>query len=134
MAEDCIFCRIVSGNVPSYNVYEDADFIGFLDIRPLTRGNCLLIPKKHYHWTYEVPNFGEYFEAARKIGVAAQKAFGAEWVCFLTLGLEVPHAHIRGIPRYKQDLHGIVVDINKWETFPGEEMKEIAAKIAAELE
>ncbi len=45
--EDCIFCKIVKGEIPSYKVYEDANFMAFLDIRPLTKGNCLVIPKKH---------------------------------------------------------------------------------------
>ena len=131
--DDCIFCKIIKKEIPAYLVYEDNDFFSFLDIRPLTRGNCLVIPKKHYHWVYDVPNFGEYFEVARKIGRAAQNAFGAEWICFLTLGLEVPHAHIRVIPRYKNDLHGVVVDIGKWEEFSEDEMKKISEAIKEKL-
>jgi len=45
--EDCIFCRIVKGELPSYRVYEDQDYFGFLDIFPMVRGQTLLIPKKH---------------------------------------------------------------------------------------
>ncbi len=127
--EDCIFCKIVKGEIPSYKVYEDANFMAFLDIRPLTKGNCLVIPKKHYHWVYEVPDFGEYFEVAKKVGLSAKKAFSAEWISFLTLGLEVPHAHIRVIPRYKKDLHGPLVDINTFEKISEDEMKEISDKI-----
>jgi len=127
--DDCIFCKIVKGKIPSYKLYEDKNFLSFLDIRPLTKGNALVIPKKHYHWTYSVPNFGKYFEVAKKVGLASQKAFGAEWICFLTLGLEIPHAHIRVIPRYKKDLHGVVVDINVLERFDENEMKKIAKKI-----
>jgi histidine triad (HIT) family protein len=126
---NCLFCKIVKGEIPSYKVYEDDNFLSFLDIRPLTKGNALVIPKKHYHWTYDVPSFGEYFEVAREVGLASKRAFGAEWISFLTLGLEVPHAHIRVIPRYKDDLHEIVVDINVFEKFDEYEMKEIAKKI-----
>lgn len=126
---DCIFCKIVKGEIPCYKVYEDKSFFAFLDIRPLTKGNCLVVPKKHCRWTYEVPNFGEYFEVAKKVGLAAQKAFSAEWVCFLTLGLEVPHAHIRVIPRYKDDLHDVVIDLDKYEKLDERQMKEIASKI-----
>lgn len=126
---DCIFCKIVKGEIPSHKVYEDKDFLAFLDIRPLTKGNCLVIAKEHRRWVYDIPNFGEYFEVAKKVGLGAQKAFGAEWVCFLTLGLEIPHAHIRVIPRYSKDLHGVVVDIKKWENFSEEQMNEITQAI-----
>lgn len=127
--QDCVFCKIVRGEIPCYKVYEDEDFLGFLDIRPLTKGNTLIIPKKHYHWVDDVPNFGDYFEVAKKIGLAAKKAFGAEWICYLTLGLEVSHAHIRVIPRYPDDLHGVVVDLEKIEKIPENEMRKIATKL-----
>ncbi|MBI2543539.1 MAG: HIT domain-containing protein [Candidatus Aenigmarchaeota archaeon] len=133
MEQKCIFCAIVANQIPALKVYEDDNFIAFLDIRPLTKGNCLVIPKKHYIWTYDVPNFGDYFEVARKVGLAAQKAFGAKWICFLTLGLEVQHAHIRVVPRYEKDLHGIVVDINVNEKFSEEEMKEIAEELKSAI-
>lgn len=129
MIKDCIFCKIVEGQIPSYKVYDGEDFMAFLDIRPLTKGNSLIIPKKHHVWVYDVDNFGEYFEVARKVGFATQEAFNADWLCFLTLGLEVPHAHIRVIPRYKNDLHKEVVDLSKIEKFSEEEMKNIAEKI-----
>ncbi|OGM22269.1 hypothetical protein A2863_02910 [Candidatus Woesebacteria bacterium RIFCSPHIGHO2_01_FULL_38_9b] len=127
--KDCIFCKIVKGEIPAYKVYEDKDFLSFLDIKPLTKGNALVIPKKHYRWTYNIPNFGEYFEVAKKVALAAQDAFKAEWICFLTLGFEVPHAHIRVIPRYNKDLHGTVIDPNVYENFSKEEMEKIAEQI-----
>lgn len=120
--------------MPSYKVYEDADFMAFLDIRPLTKGNCLVIPKKHYRWVFDVPNFGAYFEVARKVGLASQEAFDSKWISLLTLGWEVPHAHIRVIPRYEHDLHGPVVDIDKFEKFSDDEMKKISANIKALIE
>jgi histidine triad (HIT) family protein len=126
---DCVFCRIISGELPSRKVYENNDFLGFLDIRPLTRGNCLVIPKKHYRWVDEVPNFGEYFETARKIGLVAKKALGAEWVSYITIGKEIEHAHIRVIPRYKNDLHSDLVEMNKIEPLTEAELDEIADKL-----
>lgn len=133
MSGNCIFCKIVKGELPCYKVYEDNDFLSFLDIRPLTRGNCLVVPKKHVKWTYDVENFGDYFEVAKKVGLAAQKAFTSKWISFLTLGLEVPHAHIRMIPRYEKDLHGPVVDIDVFEKFSEDEMQKIADKIKENL-
>lgn len=131
--DDCIFCKIVAGELPSYKVYEDDGFLAFLDIRPLTKGNCLVIPKKHYRWVYDVPNFGAYFEVGKKVGLAALSAFGAHRIQFLTLGMEVPHAHIRVIPRYEKDLHGPVVDIKTFENYSEEQMNEIAASLKANL-
>lgn len=133
MPSECIFCKIVSKQIPGYTVYEDDKFLSFLDIHPLTKGNCLVIPKKHYQWTYDVPEFGDYFEIAKKVGLAAQKAFSAEWICFLTLGLEVPHAHIRVIPRYPGDKHGEVVNLSLTENYSTKQMAAIATKITANL-
>jgi histidine triad (HIT) family protein len=130
---DCIFCKIAQGTVPSYTVYEDENFLGFLDIAPLNPGNVLLIPKKHYQWVYDVPAFGEYWEAAKKIALAAQKAVGAHSINFLTLGYEVPHAHIRIIPRFDNDGHTDGIRINAVKKIPNEEMVAIAQKIKKEL-
>lgn len=131
--DDCVFCKIAKREIPAYKVYEDDDFLAFLDIRPLTRGNTLVVPKTHYRWVDDVPNFGDYFEVAKKAGLAAKKALGAAWVCYLTLGQEVPHAHIRVVPRYSGDLHGIVVDLEKIEKFSSEEMEEIACQLKAAI-
>ncbi len=100
---NCVFCKIVREEIPSYKVYEDDDFIIILDTHPATRGHMLAIPKKHYRWTYDVPNFGEYWEVARKVGQRAMKALGAEWLNFLTHG-GVQHAHIHILPRYEMDV------------------------------
>ena len=127
---ECVFCQIVKGKIPSYTVYQDKDFVAFLDVRPLTKGNTLVIPKQHYRWVMDVPNFGAYWEVAKKVGRASEKALVAEWVSFVTLGLEVAHAHIRVVPRYKGDLHSVVIDIDKYERLSREEMKKIAAKLA----
>lgn len=131
--EQCIFCRIVKGELPSYKAYEDSDFLGFLDINPLNPGNVLLIPKKHYQWVYDVPEFGAYFEAAKKIGLAAKEATGAHSINFLTLGYEVPHAHIRIIPRFDNDGHTDGIRLSAVKKIPPEEMKAIAEKISSLL-
>ena len=90
---ECVFCRIVSGELPCYRVYEDKDFLGFLDIKPLSPGNSLIIPKKHYRWVYDVPNFGEYWEVAKIVSLATKRVIkGCDSIGYLTLGYEVPHA------------------------------------------
>ncbi|MGB4965754.1 MAG: HIT domain-containing protein, partial [Microgenomates group bacterium] len=51
--DTCIFCKIAAGEIPSYKVYEDEYFVGFLDAYPISKGHALLVPKKHYRWTYD---------------------------------------------------------------------------------
>ena len=127
--DDCVFCRIVKGEIPCYKIYEDNNFLGFLDIRPLTKGNSLLISKEHYRWVYDVPDFGNYWEAAKKVALSTIKILGAERVTFLTLGMEVPHAHIRIIPRYNNDKQSIIPNLDIVEKIEKEEMQKIAEEI-----
>jgi histidine triad (HIT) family protein len=91
---NCIFCKIVKGEIPSYKVYEDDSFLAFLDINPRAPGHVQVIPKEHHRWVWDVPNVGDYFEIARKVARAEQKAFGVEMIRSQVFGDEVPHAHI----------------------------------------
>ena len=91
---DCVFCEIVEGKIPAEKVYEDNEFLAFLDIHPLSPGHTLIIPKKHYRWVWEVPNAGDFFEVVKKIALAQQKAFDTDWILSKIVGDEVPHAHI----------------------------------------
>ena len=101
--DDCVFCKIVKGELPSSKVYEDDDFLAFLDIRPLSPGHTLIIPKHHYRWVWDVPNVGAYFEVVKKIALAQQRAFGAsEEIHSKVVGEEVPHAHVWLFPDPKQ--------------------------------
>jgi histidine triad (HIT) family protein len=99
--ENCVFCKIVAGKIPSHKVYEDESFIGFLDINPRAPGHTLVIPKEHHRWVWDVPNAGGYFEAARKVAQAQKKAFGVELIHGRIYGEEVPHAHIWVYPDEK---------------------------------
>lgn len=101
--ENCIFCKIVAGEIPSYKVYEDENFLAFLDINPRAPGHVQIIPKKHHQWVWDVPNVGEYFEIARKIAKAQQKAFETEMILCRVTGEEIPHAHIWVYPGVKGD-------------------------------
>ena len=96
--EDCIFCKIVSGKIPAYKVYEDDDFVAFLDINPKAPGHVQVIPKKHYRWVWDVLNAGKYFEVAQKVAKAQQKAFESEAIWSRIMGDEIPHAHIWVFP------------------------------------
>lgn len=92
--ENCVFCKIIAGKIPAHKVYEDQEFLAFLDINPRAPGHVQIIPKDHYRWVWDVPNVGEYFKIARKIALAQQKAFGVEMVLSRITGEDVPHAHI----------------------------------------
>src|ERR1019366_6073524 len=96
--DNCIFCKIVSGEIPAIKIYEDEDFLALLDIHPQTPGHAQVIPKTHYRWVWDVPNVGVYFELVRKIALAQRKVFGTEWILSRIIGDEVPHAHIWVFP------------------------------------
>ncbi len=91
---NCIFCKIVNKQIPAEIVYEDEDFLAFMDINPRSAGHVQVIPKVHHRWVWDVPNVGEYFEVVSKIARAQQKAFRQEGVWSRVTGEDVPHAHI----------------------------------------
>lgn len=102
---DCIFCKIVKKEIPAHIIYEDDDFLAFLDIHPHTPGHVQVIPKKHYRWVWDLPdnseaspNIGKYFEVVRKIALAQQKAFKTDWILSKIVGDEISHAHIWVFP------------------------------------
>src|SRR5262249_30433983 len=92
--ESCVFCKIVQGGTPATKIYEDDNFLAFLDIHPESPGHAQVIPKAHHRWVWDVPNIGAYFEVVRKVAKAQQKAFDTEWILSKTVGDEILHAHI----------------------------------------
>ncbi|MEI8248919.1 MAG: HIT domain-containing protein [Candidatus Taylorbacteria bacterium] len=97
----CIFCKIVSRDIPTHIVYEDDDFLAFLDIHPQSPGHVQVIPKTHYRWVWDVPNTASYFEVVTKIAHAQQRAFHTDWILSKIVGDEVEHAHIWVFPNSK---------------------------------
>ena len=67
MDDNCIFCKIVEGYIPSYKIYETDNFLAFLDIAQFSEGHTLVIPKTHYRFVWDVPNIGEYFQVVQKV-------------------------------------------------------------------
>ena len=80
--------------MPAHKVYEDEQFIAFLDIRPLSTGHTLVIPKTHYRFVWDVANIGEYFVVVQKIAKALQNISGTDEIFMKVIGEEVPHAHV----------------------------------------
>lgn len=95
---DCVFCRIVRGEIPSEKILETTDFLVFLDINPRAPGHALVIPKVHHRWIWDVPQYTEYCEIARTIARAQQKAFNTDAIMLRVTGDEVAHAHIWVLP------------------------------------
>lgn len=107
---DCIFCKIVKGEIESEKVYEDDNFIGFFDIRPVSEGHTLIIPKKHYETILDMPNTvgNELVEALKKVALdlinkGKAEGFNIVQSNYRVAQQEVPHLHFHIIPRRKGD-------------------------------
>jgi len=105
--DDCIFCKIVAGEIPSAKVYEDEHVYAFLDISQVTTGHTLVIPKVHTTDIFETPAeiAGELFSRVPKIANAIKQVYNPEGVNLLNnngifAGQSVYHLHIHIIPRY----------------------------------
>jgi histidine triad (HIT) family protein len=125
---ESIFTKIVKGELPSYQVAEDADFLAFLDIHPLTKGHTLVIPKKEIDYIFDIPEplYSGLWKFAKSVARKIEKVIPCERVGIAVVGLEVPHAHIHLIPiRQISDM-----DFSRPKlTLSPEELKEIAEKI-----
>lgn len=92
--DDCIFCKIVRKEIPAHIVFENDEHLAFLDIRPLSAGHTLVIPKTHHRFVWDVENIAGYFIVVQKIAKALQKVSGTDEVFMKVIGEEVPHAHV----------------------------------------
>jgi len=133
--DNCIFCKIIDGSIPSTVVYEDADFKAIMDISPAAKGHVLILPKKHCADLLSIdPDVAsKALMIASKIANAQKKAFNCDGINLLQNSGEaawqsVFHLHIHLIPRYKDDK--VMVP---WEhlSYTDGEAEEYAAKIRA---
>ena len=130
---DCIFCRIVDGEIPSYKVYEDEDFLAFLDIRPVNKGHCLVIPKQHFVRVTDMPDqlLARELPLVKMIAQALVQATGISDFDLLNTngaqaGQVVFHHHMHIIPRKTGD--GLTFKIDPVEYAEGEP-QELAEKV-----
>ena len=114
--KDCIFCKIANKEIQKELIYEDENFIAFLDISPRAEGHTLIIPKKHYKTLLDMPNTlgNELQEAIKKISLDLTKQGKAQGFNILTnvnevAGQVVHHLHVHIIPRKKDDGIGYIV-------------------------
>ena len=114
---DCIFCKIVAGEIPCYKIYEDENYLAFLDLFPKTTAQMLVIPKKHYPWVWDVPTLGSYYEVVGKI-VNRIREVSQIPVRQMVYGFQVPHAHIQIRPGRQNDRDGSQADeatLREWQ-------------------
>ena len=109
MSKGCILCQIVKGKLPSYKVYEDDKVLGILDIYPIAKGHCLVIPKKHIVWYTDLTknDYETFSKAMRIVARKLKKAFKARYVTILIRGLRIPHLHAHLIPGIKGEVSAI---------------------------
>ncbi|HIH12194.1 TPA: HIT family protein [Candidatus Woesearchaeota archaeon] len=117
--DDCLFCTIIAGKIPSYKVYEDEDTLAFLDIKPHAKGHTVVIPKVHAETTFDLTDtqlqelmVDVQNTLARINDVLHPDGFNVGWNHNTAGGQVVPHLHIHIFPRYKNDgggsMHSII--------------------------
>jgi len=136
MSEDCIFCKIVNGELSCYKIWEDEDFLAFLDINPVSRGHVLVIPKRHYENISDCDDetLGKLNVVCKKIGLMLKDKLGATGVNIVNASgkdaqQSVFHLHYHVVARYPED--GMDLWFHGKEKF-GNQLEEIAKKICGE--
>jgi len=126
---DCIFCKLVAGEIPSIKIFENDHVLAFMDIAPLVKGHALVIPKAHHNPLSETPDevLAQVIAVVRLIAQAQQEGLGADGVNIhqangAVAGQVVPHLHFHVIPRFKQDGHHW-----NWTPHPYADLSEAAA-------
>jgi len=135
---DCIFCKIVSGDIPSVKVYEDDRVFAFMDINPMNDGHLLIIPKAHAATIHEIAetDFLAVMSATRKLAAAVQEALNPHGINLLQLNGKaanqvVPHLHVHIVPRWSGDK----LTVSRWDIVPGdmEKIKSVGKQIQKAL-
>ncbi|MBW1954577.1 MAG: HIT family protein [Deltaproteobacteria bacterium] len=136
---DCIFCKIIQGEIPSVKIYEDDCVFAFMDINPISTGHTLIIPKMHAENIWEIPeaDLAAIHVASKKIAQAMRNALDPLGVAALQLngrGVNqlVMHYHLHLIPRTAE---GPEIALTKWDLIPGNmaAIQKTGEKIAAAL-
>lgn len=135
--DNCIFCKIAAGEIPSAVLYEDDDFRVILDLGPASKGHALILLKEHYADIYEIPDelAGKAMKLAKKMAAAMTKALNCDGFNLVqnngeVAGQTVFHFHMHLIPRYKGDGVGLTWTPGK---LTDEVRDEIVEKVKAEL-
>ena len=110
VVDDCIFCKIIAGEIPSKTVYEDDNFKAILDISPASKGHVIILPKNHADNIFEISDedASGIMIVAKKIAAKLKKVFACDGINILqnngeVAGQTVFHLHVHVIPRYEND-------------------------------
>jgi histidine triad (HIT) family protein len=131
---ECIFCKIINGEIPAVKVLDEELVLAFMDINPSTRGHMLVVPKRHAENIFEISegDLTAVITAVKRCATAVKQALKAEGATILQLNGKasdqiVPHLHIHIMPRWEND----GLSISTWEMNPGdmEEITDIARRI-----
>ena len=134
MKEDCIFCKLANGIIPTRSIYEDKDFKVILDAAPATRGHALILPKEHADNLYQLSEemAGKAFILAKRLAESMTETLGCQGFNIVqnngeAAGQTVFHFHIHLIPRYSDDGQGVF-----WESrhYTDEVLDEIRSQLA----
>lgn len=131
----CIFCKIAKGEIPCYKIYEDNDFLAFLDLSQATKGHTLIIPKKHYDNIFSLDEKIDIMRPVIAVAKALKKSLKIDNINMINnnghlAGQTINHFHIHLIPRYDNDK----VSLNFGEnSFTNEELKTLSETIAKEI-
>ena len=108
--ENCIFCKIAAGEIPSNTIYEDDSFRVILDLGPATKGHALVLPKNHYADLFEIPEdvLADVAMVAKKVAGTMKEKLSCDGLNLVqnngeAAGQTVMHFHLHIIPRYKDD-------------------------------
>ena len=127
-----IFTKIINGEIPSYKILEDDNFIAFLDVNPNARGHTLCVPKEEVDKIFDLGEhmYLQLMQFSRRVAKALEKTVPCNRVGMAAIGLEVPHVHVHLIP-----LNGMSdMDFSKKVEMSEEEFKELAAAIHKNLD
>lgn len=137
---NCIFCKIISGEIPSVKIYEDEHVFAFMDIMPLSKGHTLLIPKTHREFVYDLQpdEAAKLFSVAPKIASAIKETFNPEGMNLLNnngakAGQSVFHFHLHFIPRYGEKDGFGAKWVTKEKEFTSERIQELAEEVKSKL-
>jgi histidine triad (HIT) family protein len=126
-----IFMKIIQGEIPCHRLAENDRFLAFLDVRPVSRGHTLVIPKQEVDYLFDLSDdlLSEIMVFARPVARAIEKAIPCERIGIMVAGLEVPHAHVHLIPI------NAISDLNFANSRAAEpgELLEVAEKVQAIL-
>lgn len=125
MTEDCVFCSIIDGEMPSHKVYETEKWVAFLDAEPVSKGHTLVIPKQHVENIHESEGMDFMWDALVKTADAVKEAFDAKGINIdqnngEVAGQEVFHMHFHVTPRY--DGSEIELDYDRQDLENGEQI------------